>query len=524
MKYKVKISNISFDLEFEKITSVDKLDLKFREEVKIPLEKENPLIEEIPEDIEPPLIKDLIVTPVISEPTQEGFIDFTDTYYDTLKKGAGTLELEKGKRYRVNTIQTITLKGDINIKSIGSGKRPLLVIGKENYIPYVDKGEDDTLFHLNNGTFVSEGVDICLPPQKSYNTRYSPAFFSAKQDPKCKWTAIVKDCNTQAFGRNGGLGMGTIFGGEDENHVAFINVQHGGPYLMQVKNPYPDSVLYATLQNVSTDYLNPDDWQRRANLTTGILNSNDNTLSLTGDTPISCIYGHFFNTDVGANRSTIANIGRFTFILDTIGSVINDYKVQLRPVPKQGDTVTFKDGRAFFFGKEPQAGDSFIVDGKSFSIVRKLKTEWNEWTNEWGKGPYPKLRFSPQCWLENSFDQADGDYILSEYVSTFNLYDIDQPTYLIYKADFDFSTFPDSKFGASNIIDARPEHIAYNHDSISLWADNVHLEGYYRQTRNGAGYSLGYNMINCSGFADEFNPPVEITTTKPMPERISSLL
>ena len=473
-----------------------------------------PPLSPLPVDIDPV---------VITEPVGD-FIDFTNTYYNSFKNGSGVLNLEAGKKYRVNTLKKVDMDGDIRINAIGSGARPLLVIGKENYIPYVDQGEDDALFNLINGTFLSDGVDICLAPQNPYNTRYSPAFFTSKQDAKSKWTAIVKDCNTQAFGRNGGLGMGTIYGGEFQNHVAFINVNHGGANLMQVKNPYADSVLYATLQNVSTDYANPDDWQRRANLTTGILNSGDNTLSLTGNTPISCIYGHFFNTDIGANRSTIANIGRFTFILDTIGSVINDYKVQLRPAPKQGDTVTFKDGRAFFFGKEPQAGDSFIVDGKSFSIVRKLKTEWNEWTNEWGKGPYPKLRFSPQCWLENSFDQADGDYILSEYVSTFNLYDIDQPTYLIYKADFDFSTFPDSKFGASNIIDARPEHIAYNHDSISLWADNVHLEGYYRQTRNGAGYSLGYNMINCSGFNNEFNPPVEVTTNKPMPERITNNL
>jgi hypothetical protein len=59
---------------------------------------------------------------------------------------------------------------------------------------------------------------------------------------------------------------------------------------------------------------------------------------------------------------------------------------------------------------------------------------------------------------------------------------------------------------------------------ISLWAENVQHKGYYRQSSNGKGKTLGYNMINCEGFYDEFNPPVDVTTEKPMPERIAELL
>jgi hypothetical protein len=477
---------------------------------------------------------DVIVTPVdpviifdpvvITEPVGD-FIDFTQSYYDSFVNGSATLNLEAGHKYRVNTLKKMDMDGEIRINRMGLGVNPLLVIGKENYRPYIDQGEDDALFNLINGTFISDAVDICLAPQLSnVNERHSPAFFTSSQNPKAKWTAIVKDCNTQAFGRNGGLGIGTVYGGESENHVAFINVQHGGQNLMQVKNPYPESVLYITLQDVSTDYANPDEWQKRAHLTTAILNPNDNVLSLTGSLPISCIYGHFFNTDIGANRSTIANIGRFTFIIDTVGAVINDYKVILRPAPKKGDTVTFKGGRAFFFGKEPHAGDTFSVGTKSFSIVRKLKTEWDEWTNEWNQGKNPKLRFSPQCWLENSFDQPDGDYTLTDYNSTFDLYDIDQPVYLVFKSDYDFGTKVDSKFGEANIINSRPDHIAYNHDSISLWAKNVSLQGYYRQSTNGFGKTLGYNMVNCTGFNGEFKAPVQIKTDNTMPERIKNLL
>jgi hypothetical protein len=104
--------------------------------------------------------------------------------------------------------------------------------------------------------------------------------------------------------------------------------------------------------------------------------------------------------------------------------------------------------------------------------------------------------------------------------------------YLVYKDDFNFRTRPTTLFGAYEVLNARAgAHMAYNHRSISLWAKDVDLnsgmeEGnndpYYRESTLGEGISLGYNIVNCKGFDDEFSDKV-ITTDKPMPERILSL-
>ena len=461
--------------------------------------------------------------PTPPTPPSDEFIDITDLYYETLANGNGNLQLDRGKKYRVNTIQTIDVNRDISIKAVGEGERPLLVIGKENYVMYVDEGEDGFLFNLNNGTVVIEGVDICLPPQLPNVARYSPSFFTSKQDSKARWTALVKDCNTLRYGKNGGLGMGTTYGGESENHLAFINVQHGGSNLMQAKNSYPESVMYITTDRVTTDYKEEDNWQDMAQLTKGIVQSKDNRLILTGDKPISCIYNHFFNVDVGSNRSTILNIGRFTFIINALPTVINDYTVQLRPAPKAGESVIIRKGRAFFVDREGQAGDTFKINGQNFFINKKHKSENDEWTNDFGKGNNQDIVFTPICFTEETLP-SDGFYTIEEYTSSFDLYDQDQPIYLVYKADMFAISTVDSEFGDWQMLKSRRDHICYNHDTISLWAKDTKIEGYYRQSQHGKGFTLGYNMINCSGFSSEFNPPVEITTDKPMPKRISDLL
>jgi hypothetical protein len=130
---------------------------------------------------------------------------------------------------------------------------------------------------------------------------------------------------------------------------------------------------------------------------------------------------------------------------------------------------------------------------------------------------------NPACFVSEKIDLEDGSYPIEAYYSSFDLSG-EQEMYLIYKDDLNFRTTPSTKFGDVQILQAREGgHIAYNHRSISLWAENVHLQGYYRESTQGEGKSLGYNIVNSSGFDDEFSKK-EITTDKPMPERITALL
>ena len=153
--------------------------------------------------------------------------------------------------------------------------------------------------------------------------------------------------------------------------------------------------------------------------------------------------------------------------------------------------------------------------------------------NNFGKGNNPLIVKSPQCLTDQVVSLADGSYVLEEYNSTFNLYDTDSPLYLIYKDDLNFRTTAITKFGDYNILEARGgAHIMYNHRHISIWAKDTDLNSgmdsgnddpYYRESTLGEGLSLGYNIVNCKGFDDEFSDKL-ITTDKPMPFQIKDLV
>lgn len=479
--------------------------------------------------------------PIVTEPTvppSSEVIDITDLWYSTFSKGYGELILESGKTYSLSTVKRLNINGVLRIKTTGSIPA-YLWIGKAMYILYVDSGEDTVLFNLLDGADVHiDNIWASIREQeRDVQQMYSVNWFSSIQDANAQWRALVSNCDTTYLGKNGGLGTGLLYGGVRENYIGLVNYKHAGPMITELKNPWENGVMYLVMENVTTDYNNPSEWSKTAHLTTGVIDDS-NILSLTGDVETTCLYNHFFINDKRANRSFLAHIGRFTFMVDTIDAEIDRKHLQLRPSPKAGEkTLLKRDGsgkpRFFFLGREAHVLDSFKILGKSFTINEKLKTENDEWTNNFGSGTSPLTVKAPLNYVNESVDLPDGEYIIEQYNSTFNLRNIDSPVYLIYKDDLNFRTTASTAFGDWQVLQARGgDHIAYNHRQISIWAKDVDLNSgvtdqskdpYYRESTLGLGKSLGYNMVNCTGFDDEFSQKT-ITTDKPMPERISSLL
>ena len=446
-------------------------------------------------------------------------VDITQLWYDAFNSGSGSLVLDSGKVYEVNDIKSIPVNGKVSITSSGT-ERATLIVGKENYVPYLDEGQDSHLFTLKDGAeVIVKNVNVCMKPQSNkVQERYRINWFNSVQDANAKWTVLVKDCDTTVNGLNGGLGTGFVYGGNEQNHIAFINYVHSGPMLMELKNPYPGSVLYSMFKDVTTNYKDPSQYSSNSHLTKGII-GNDNVLNLTGEADATSLYSYFFNVDKGANRSFIAHIGRFTFMIDTVDAVIDRKNIQLRPAPIAGDKVLVKGGRMFFGKKEAHAGDSLKVNGVEYKLTRKLKTEWDEWTNNWYQGQYPMTAKSPA--LQYLGTIADGEYTIEQYQSSFNLKGSEQDLYLINKSDQNFITTESTQFGDGEILLSRPFHIAYNHTSISMYAENVTLDGYYRESTEGKGNSLGYNIINSTiegQFTGEPKTDIEIS------ERIKNLI
>lgn len=444
--------------------------------------------------------------------------NFTQEFYDQVRNpDVREINIPEGT-FRIDTIQSVNIERSLKIKS--PSNRSNILIGKEFYDPST-KSESEFLFFLKRGDLLIENVNFCQPQQIRSTQPWMPNLFRSEENDKAKWTAVVKNCDTTFFGRNGGMGLGRFYGSIEENHIAAINMKHVGVGYMEAKNPWKDCVLYVTLDNVKTDAIDQTEWGSGNFLTKGVIS--DNLLTLTGSTSFKSLYNVFFLEDKGSNRAFIAHIGRFTFLIDRVDALRSEKACVLRLAPKAGDRVKVKDGLVFFIGKEPQASDSFQIFGVNHTITMKNRTDATKWVT-WAGSKDHELAFQLGC--KTDIPISDGEYYLDSYNSTFDLNGKEQDLYLVYKGNQDFRSYPNTEFGNGEIIFGDVvSHLCYNHDVISLWAKDTDMLGYYRQTQH-EGKTLGYNMVNCKGFQDEFNPPVPVTSNSnlPMPERVLNVL
>lgn len=515
MKYTVKISNLSFDMEL--IPKVEDVPIVVNPEPEIPVV--------VVPDI--PVVEEPVVIPV--PPIQVGYtyLNITDQFYSGVKdKNLNEMKVSGADIYRIDYLQK---SGPSRTLKIWSEKQCSVLAGIENYDPS-KQFQDDHLFALTGGTeLFTDNINWCNPKQIRSTQPQLPSLFRSVQDPKAKWTAVIRNCDTTALGRNGGFGIGFAYGGIHENHLGLINFKHVGPGLMDCKNPYPDSVLYLTMQNVDADFSNKTEFGSNYLKVNGYVK--DNVFTITSDHTLDFLFNNFFVSDKNDNRATILHIGRFTFMLDDIEAVINPKQIRLRPMANGYCKYKSIGDKFYFIGKEIHVGD--IVAG--FRVEEKDRDNHPLWSNN-HKPLESEISYTPYVKLNGPIELIDDSplYVLSSWDQE----GIEQDAYLIYKANDSFRTTPKTIFGDPNnwnkiLSGEAVGHQLYNHGGekgISLWADNVKITGFYRQTEKGLGKSLGYNMVNCEGFwdsdgktKDEFKH-YNLTMNKPMPERVAKII
>ena len=156
----------------------------------------------------------------------------------------------------MDTLHQVRLNRKLHI----IGNNSTILIGVENYEPWKG-GESGSLFRLLDGAeFYSKGVNWCIPPQLAIAQRYIPNLFYSEPNSEATWTALVKDCDTTIFGKNGGMGLGFVYGSKGENYLGLINYKHAGGQLMDLKVPNVDDVLYLVMKDVTTDYLDKSEY------------------------------------------------------------------------------------------------------------------------------------------------------------------------------------------------------------------------------------------------------------------------
>jgi hypothetical protein len=398
------------------------------------------------------------------------------------------------------------------------------LIGPEKYETWKGGHSGHLIDLLDGANVVICNVDVCLPPQIKTSQPYAPALFKAPQSAAASWTVAVVNCDTTRMGKNGGWGLGFLYGGQNENHAALINYVHAGGGLMDGKNPYPKSVLAITMENVDTDFVEESDYGSTQQLCMGRIDGNVFTITSPDvTTDIFMPNYQFAGNGFNANETFLIHINRFTFLWGGSEAIINSKQVRLRNPVVGKQVFRVINGRAYFPHEvEPHAGQTFTVDGQINQLLTKDRTEGEEWVN-WIQHGHKDRIGQLVCTLASPL--PDG-----VYTGTFDGVDLNlppQPVYLIAKQNFLFKTDLKTTFGWWQILQSNiVGHLCYNHSNISIWAKNVKLNGYYRQTDGGQGDAKWMNLVDCNQFEPEFNPDIPITRDKdyPMPERIVNLM
>jgi len=458
---------------------------------------------------------DVIVTPI--EPPSTVIKNITKEWYDQLNNDTISFIKIDGL-CRVDDIFSKTINRTLIIEGTNNAT---ILFGVENYNQFVRSDQGNCLFVLDNGAkVIIRNVNFCLAKQLKSVNSYLPTIFRSIPNHSNEWVALVQNCDTTILGNNGGMGLGTLYGSSKGNYIGAINFKHFGTGFTQAKaniGGESDGILYLVLQDVITDGSDEQALASHKTKVDGIFE--DGLFTITSEHEVSSIYNHFYNSDISDNYAHILHVGRFTFMLDD-NCDINNKQFKLRPNASGKIKIKVIDGKVYTPTFESHAGDYFVLDNITYNTIEKGRDEHPFWSNN-HKPTQSDTAYHP--YLKVNKIIPDGEYVV-EWKSSFNLFGT-EPTWILYKdSRFSFRSYIDTNFENWEIMDGDTVgHNMYNHNQLSLWAENVIQKGYYRQSQQG-GKSLGYNMVNCEGFKDEFNPPLPITTDQPMPEKIKALI
>lgn len=469
-------------------------------------------------EVDPPKDNPVTVEPptVTPSPVEEPkVVNYTEKFYQILNdKEVSDIYLNEGSTYVIDILKQVKVNRKLRIWS--KDNRATLIIGKENYDQWNDGSQAGALFMLEDGAdLLIENVNICQPKQEVSNQPWQPSLFTSVTNPNVKWKAIVKNCDTTAIGRHGGFGLGFLYGSKEVNLVGAINVKHLGSGFTQAKasiGDNKDGILKIYLKDVVTDQ-SEEEFGVNYQKVRGYVKNN--VFTITSEHTTRFLNNHFFINDKNDNHAHILHIGRFTFMIDDIEAIINDKQIRLRPNANGNTRIKVVDGKIYTIGKESHAGDKVL----DVLMTQKWRDEHPVWSNNFNpKGS--DISYHP--FLKNTGIYLDG-YHNVNWTSSWDQEGIEQDAYLVVKGNSHFRSYPDTKFGNWEILSgAIVGHSMYNHAEITLYAENVIQKGYYRQTRH-LGKSLGYWMIDCQGFKNEFSPSVPIKSDRMSLEEFEKL-
>lgn len=431
-----------------------------------------------------------------------------------------TIELQGGCTYVIPEFEKMDLTSDFYLFA---KQRTNLKIGLEDYFNISskkNKKQSGFLFDIGGRSLTVGIVNVnFVPPFRRIPAAQvfaTSLFRSIPEKSQQAKVAIINMDTTVEIKESDlrynqvGFGFGFFYSSEKGNFIIGKNIKHRGPGFMDFKANFGGG-LFAVFENIQTDFKNEESFASPRIKVKGILQ--DNTFTITSGQTIYQIYTYDFGA---GNVAHILHLARYTFIIDGPGAVLNASKLKLRPYADGLTRLKIRDKRSVYAkNHELHAGDELILSNQSYRIIEKTRTYVTEWAEGDADVKYAMIL------------KLDKDLPMSEGFETFEVKSIGKSlfdgkevdAYLIYKANSEFRSYPNTNFGDREILSSNPVgHLSYNHKEITLWAKDFKHNGFYRQSLSNVGQSNGYTLINCEGFHGQFSPDSEVKNTGPMPE------
>ncbi|WP_026955328.1 hypothetical protein [Algoriphagus vanfongensis] len=437
-----------------------------------------------------------------------------------------TLELQSEKTYVIPQFSKVELTHDFfMISQTGAN----LKIGWEDYFSWSEQQtikQAGFLFDFGGNSVKIGFVNVnFIPPHrrvKSAQLFYSSLFRSTpNRDQEAKIGVVNMDTTVEvdAADKNAnqiGFGYGFLYSSVPGNYVIGKNIKHRGPGFMDFKANFGGG-LYAVFENIQTNFKREEEFASPRVQVRGHLK--DNIFTITSGHTIYQIYSYDFGE---GNVCHILHLGRFTFVIDGKTAVINACQFRVRPFVDGKAKLLVKDESSVYSKDvEIHAGDTLTFGGVTSKVIEKNRTYVTEWMDGGPDRQYAMcLKLDKPLPVSSGFHEFE---VRSIGESLNNGEEVD--AFLIYKANYDFRTYPDSKFGDGEVLSSDPVgHLSYNHREITLWAKKFKHEGFYRQSLSGNGESHGYTMIECEGFGGQFGPNTSVNHTGDMPAKASEFI
>ena len=541
MKYRINISNLSFEVDVEKI-------------------------EDLPE-----IIKDKVATAIATAIPLEGkrevdlpksdlkFITLEEFGYDwakaiqhTQNSDVSIIKLQKGKKYRIKEYLTQKLKKDLFIISEGDSE---LCFGIDNY----DQWNADPIipqskyvFDLDNWN-ANVGI-INVDIKAALTIHEIQPFYRCifRNTPSKEQKGMIALINSETD-----MEFGLLYsGGQDEDLILIQkNVSFKGVMWQELKANNGGGLLLV-MDNCNLEQWDPPVYYQKDMLFTknsvsiqeGSFNQIENIFQGAGNSSniVFCegmtfiLPPHTFIKNYH-NRFNDDNLQKTNFgsshyihsipvkgekflvsrsyhpdgviIPEMIRNVINWEKLALDPVKN--------------IVRDMQAGDKLKINGEIYQIKVKDRVNGVAFCSEYkynGQDSYYSEEFKLDKPLPAELPMVFEVEVIESKAET--LLDGRQRSgYIIFKYNKHWQTNVDIDHGLDYMFASNPFGVlSYNHVEISIWAKKTKHKGFYRQSWSGVGKSKGYTLIESEGFADQFNPSEPIKTEGEMNPRAAGFI